>query len=517
MATKATAGMGTLGVIALAFGLASFQVLGEWNAFNVGNLVLGAGLAALGTVNAFRRLARRTTHADRGPTIEAGLTTLAIVWGAVLVQLAVAHWGPRFDWTFEQRFAIAPATASVVKQLGDDEGVRLSLYGMQGDPRLRATRLLLEQIANEHPNAYSDERDLDLSPEDEDRYGIGSSNSVVVRHGADGGDRWRLVERPTEGALFEALAQLRDPVRRVLYVAAGTGEGDLEQTDDAGFSGLRAALETEGYEVRPYPSAVHPDVPGDASGLLVIAPERRMTDEALAGVRRYLDERGGRLVAFLEPGRASGLEDILADFGLASPDALVVDPVTGAIEGDSPGTSPIVNAYADHPVASGLNRNRMTFFRRARAFLPRKPRPDDRVGGAVYASGESWLYDAPAKLRGNETPARPADARSDYHALVAAGQYERGGHMARIVAFGDSSFASNRYLRALFNLDLVMNAVHWAVEREAEISIRPKSGGLLQFPVPVQTALNALYGVGLLLPELIVMVGAWVWLRRRSA
>jgi hypothetical protein len=334
-----------------------------------------------------------------------------------------------------------------------------------------------------------------------------------VRH--DG--HWRLVERPSEGALYEALAQLRDPTRKVLYVTAGTGEGDLTRSEDPGFAGLRAALETEGYTVRPWPTAIHPEVPEDADGVLALAPARRLTDDALAGLRRYLEERGGRLIAFLEPGRTTGLEALLADFGLPSPDAMVIDPASGAVEGDPPGLNPIVNAYSSHPVARELNANRMIFFRHARSFVPRKPRPDDRVHGAVYTSRDAWLYEDVAGLLGNRDPERPETARGDYRPLVAAGEYARGGHVARIVAFGDSTFASNRYLRALYNLDVVLNAVHWGLEREPEITIRPKAGGLLQFPIPVQSALNKLYGVGLLVPEVIVMIGAWVWLRRRSA
>ena len=53
--------------------------------------------------------------------------------------------------------------------------------------------------------------------------------------------------------------------------------------------------------------------------------------------------------------------------------------------------------------------------------------------------------------------------------------------------------------------------------READITIRPKAGQLLQFPIPVKRSLNALYGVGLLVPELIIMTGAWIYIRRRSS
>lgn len=98
-------------------------------------------------------------------------------------------------------------------------------------------------------------------------------------------------------------------------------------------------------------------------------------------------------------------------------------------------------------------------------------------------------------------------------------EIERGNGPARIVAFGDASLAANRYLRALYNLDLVLNAVHWAVDRDSAITIRPKSGGreLIQFPVPLETSLQALYGVGLLVPELLLIAGGLVWLRQRSA
>lgn len=508
-----------IGAIALAFGLASYQVLGEWNVFNVTNLCAGAGLIALGAVAASRRLAQRTTAAERGPTVDALLMTIAVTWGAVLLQLFASAWGPRFDWTFERRYELAPATRTVLEQLGEEGSVELTLYSAAGDPRRRATRLLLEQMAAVSDSSVRvEERDLDASPEEEDYYGIGSSNSVVVHFEATGENgHWQLVERPTEGALFEALSRQRSPSRKHIYVAVGTGEGNLARSDDAGFSGYRAALETEGYDVRPLPTAMLPQIPEDADGLLIIAPERRMTAAALAGLRGYLNERGGRLIAMLEPGGDSGLEEILAEFGLRSPDALVIDPESGAVEGDAPGLNPIAKAYAKHPVTRDLNANRMTFFRHARSFELRKPQPNDRLTAGVYSSGDAWLSAEPLQLNGRTPPERPADAKGNYRPLVVAGEYERNGHEARIVAFGDSTFASNRYLRALYNLDLAMNAVHWALQREPEISVRPKSGGLLQFPIPIQNALNALYGIGLLVPQLIVMTGTWVWLRRRAA
>ncbi len=510
-------GLGILGLVATAFGVASHQVLAEWNVYNTVNVAVGGVLLAIAIVAGTMRLMRRTTAPDAGPTLDALLMAVSVAWGAVLVELALAYWGVRFDWTFEQRFLLAPATRTVISELADEGPVDLTLYVAQGDPRQRGTRLLLEQIARAAGRGKpvtTGVRDLDASPEEEDHYGIGSSNSVVILHGGN----WELVERPTEGALYEALEKLLHPAnRKLLYVAAGAGEGDFERSDDAGFSGLRAALETEGYALRPWPTAVAPDVPADADGVLVIAPERRLTAEALAGLRRYLDARGGRLVAFLEPGRTTGVEEILAEFGLTSPDAIVIDPDSGPAEGDAPGLNPLAHGYAQHPVTRGLDHNRMTFFRHARSFTLHKPRPDDRLTAIVFSSGDAWLDRDTSHLNRKRTPERPPDAQIEYWPLVVAGQYERDGQQVRIVAFGDATFATNRYLRTLFNLDLTLNAVHWALEREPAITLRPKLGHLLQFPVPIQRSLDALYGVGLLVPELLVMAGAWVWIRRRGA
>jgi hypothetical protein len=517
--------LAALGGIALVFGLASHRVLEEWNPFNVANLAFGVAALAGALATGLRRWRATRHHADSGPILEAALMALALSWGAILVQLAAAVAGPHFDWTFERRYALAPATQELLAEL--TEPLTLTLYYSAGDPRRRATRLLLEEIARSRGDVTR-ERVLDDFSEEEDYYGIGSSNSVVLELGGE----WELVERPSEGSLYEALSLLARPKQQIAYATVGAGEGNLERSDDSGFTGLRAALETEGYELRPLPTARIDQIPADADLVLVVAPQRRLSDTALSALRRYLDPalnpardpdlsgdvtRGGSLVAFLEPGVQSGVEEVLAEFGIRSADSLIVDPSSGAVAGDAPGLSLVAQSYSDHPVARNLNRNRMTFFRRARSFTLWKPQPADRLQPIVFAGGDSWLSEAPLEVGHRSAPEPPLHVARDYQPIAVAGSYERGGRNTRIVAFGDSDFASNRYLRALYNLDLLVNAVHWAAERESAITLRPKAGRLLQFPVPIQRSLNALYGIGLLVPELLVMAGAWVWLRRRSA
>lgn len=498
-----------VGFVGIAFGLGSYQILGELGTFNVANLGIGLAALASAAVLGLRRVGRVRDPALRAPLLESALHMIAVLWGAVLVLQFAKISDVRFDWTFEGRFETSTAMLEVLESLA--EPARATLYYLSGDPRLRPTRLLLDELSRTGKLEVRS-RDLDQVPDEEDEFGIGSSNSVVVHYGGD----WRLVERPSEGTLYEALSQLSTGRERVLYVSVGAGEGDLENTGDLGYSGFRAALETEGYELRPLPMALMTGIPRDADGLVVISPQRRLTSEALQAISSYL-EKGGSLIAFIDPGSDSGIEDLLAQYGLASQDALVIDPTSGPVDGDAAGLNPVVFNYSEHPVTQGLSRNRQTFFRRARAFELRKPEPSDRIEPVVHASGESWLYRAPDGKPPSTTPERPADARRDYYALVATGIYERGGRQTRIVAFGDSDLASNRYLRALYNLDLVVNAVHWSVQREAAITLRPKATRVMQFPVPIQNSLTALYGVGLVVPEVLLLMGGLIWLRRRAA
>jgi hypothetical protein len=497
------------GAVAVAFGLGSYWATDHFGSFSALNLAGGA-LALLASL----ALGARRLGAAGGPQARPLLARgLGLVLAALLVAIGAerlaerADW--RLDWTLERSFELSEATR---RALGDLPGpLDALLFYDPLDPRKRRTRLLLEQLTHHGPVAIH-EYELERFPELEDRYEVGSSNTVVLSLG----ERFETVERPTEGALYEALYRLRGLEAGSLALLAGAGEGDPQRGDELGFSGLAVALQTEGYAVRQLVSAALREVPDDVDAVLALAPRRRLTDGALAALERHL-ERGGALLAFLEPGAESGLEAILAAWGLASPPGVVVDPASAALDDNADGVGILAHHYESHPVTRGLDRNRMTFFPGARSFTLRKPEPGDEVRRLVLASPRSWLSGDLGLLERRGALPEPGDARLDYHPLVVAGRFPRGGVETRIVAFGDSDFASNHWLRTLYNLDLALNAVHWSVQREAEIVLRPKIRSTVQFPMPVENTLRALYGVGLLVPELLLIAGAVVWLRSRSA
>ncbi|MDG2048978.1 MAG: Gldg family protein [Myxococcota bacterium] len=501
-----------VGVIALSFGILTERALGQSSLFVTFHLVIGGLCLAGAAVVGLMRIGRTRQPALRAPLLRALLGLILALAGAFGVYGAAAWLDLRFDWTFEGQFELAEATESILNAL--PEPLALTLYSDTGDPRIRNTRLLLEEMAR-NGDVTVRVREIEEHPSDEERYGLGSSNSVVVSLG----DAWTLVERPNEGTLYSAISGLVRQERRIIYVTVGAGEGNLEKSDDGGYSGLHIALESEGYAPRPLPLALAAEIPPDAAAILTLAPRRRMPARALSALQSYV-EAGGRWIAFVEPNVDSGIESVLTHFGITPEPGFVIDPSSGPIEGDPPGYNPVTSAYSQHPVTQGLDSNRMTFFRGARALSLRKAQPNDRLRSVVHTSGEAWIDLAPDRnIFSMDLPTPPPGVRGNYQTLVAVGEIKRDGPPARIVVFGDADIASNRSLTALYNLDLVMNAIHWATEEESAISIRPKAGGrqLIQFPVPLQTSLQAFYGVGLLVPECLLILGGLVWLRQREA
>jgi hypothetical protein len=497
------------GFIAVAFGLGSYYATDHFGSFSALNLALGGlGLAAALVVGT--RRVRFTGGPYSRPVIARGVGRVAVaLLLAVGAERAASLADVRFDWTFEQRYELDPALVGLVEQL---PGLEVFLFYDPLDPRVRRTRLLVDEIAR-YGEVTTADHEIESVPEELDAYAIGSSNSLLFRRG----ERYQVVERPTEGAIYEALYRLVSVEAGVIALLRGEGEGDPEDERELGYGGLASMLATEGYNLRSLVTMSVRDIPEDVDIVLAIRPQRGIPSFALDAIRRFL-ERGGGLVALLEPGVESGLETVLAEWGLRSPQGLVIDPASGESAGsEARGVCPLVHVYETHPVTRGLDRNRMTFFCGTRTFLLRKPKVDDELRAVAQSSARAWLSDDLGALerRGDEV-AYDGEARN-YHAIAVTGRFERDGVETRIFAVGDSDFASNRYLRALYNLDLIMNGVHWTAEREPQIQLRPKIRTTVQFPLPVADSLQMLYGVGLLVPEGLLIAGGVVWLRRRAA
>lgn len=477
-----------IALVCLCFGLGAYYATGGLGGFALANL----GIAALAGAAALLGALRGATQAGARPGGEfyrSALLLLLVLGGVSVAIASTRDAAPLYARSEFGPHPISPALAALLSETPPLEAV---LYARARDPRLPATRALLDALRD---SADWETREERLAPRADAQDAL-PSNLVEIKT-----DRGVVsLATPSEGALYEALAAHFGADAGELFVATGAGEGDLENRSESGFSGLAAALATAGLRTRPLHAALGAPVPPEARGLLILRPEKPYTAAGLDALRGYL-ERGGRLAVFLEPDAETNLGELLTEFGIRPIGRRVVDPGAPTAAVGFPGL--IVGRFGNHPAVRLFSSGQVTFFGAATGFRLVKTESTDRLHGLAFTGIEGRPADSP------ELP-------GDFVPLAVAGERARSG--ARIVAFGDADLATNRLLRSVYNIDLVMNAIAWLLERPEQLTLRPKSVRAVtdQRPVVLGEALLSFFGVGLLVPELLVLAAGLLWLRARG-
>jgi ABC-type uncharacterized transport system involved in gliding motility auxiliary subunit len=207
----------------------------------------------------------------------------------------------------------------------------------------------------------------------------------------------------------------------------------------------------------------------------------------------YLKD-GGKVLMLIDPPDKGGtvqptsLMALAKSWGIQINDGLIVDP-QGQLVGAN--ASVPVGMPSEHAITKGYRI--VSAFPLARSVGPIDGGTDGKFAQKVVETGaESWtesdvkgLYEtgrpeknldkgdkagplsvgaavsAPAAAPGAapDTPPPPADGPKPE---------------SRLVVFGDSDFATNRWVRQLGNGDLFLNSVNWLAQQEDLITIRPR-------------------------------------------
>jgi ABC-type uncharacterized transport system involved in gliding motility auxiliary subunit len=85
----------------------------------------------------------------------------------------------------------------------------------------------------------------------------------------------------------------------------------------------------------------------------------------------------------------------------------------------------------------------------------------------------------------------------------------------RVVAIGDSDFASNAYVGVEGNRDLFMNTVSWLAQQESLISIRPREASERRLTLSSAQITMMFWLSIVLVPAAVLGTGVYSWWRRR--
>ena len=226
----------------------------------------------------------------------------------------------------------------------------------------------------------------------------------------------------------------------------------------------------------------------------------------------------------LDPETDPGLAPLLADYGLKIENDLIVDTVSRLLGGDY--FIPVVSEYEYHDITKSFRY--ATFFPFARSIEPTDKKPEGATVTVIArTSPNSWserqLDQKEVKFDKDKDKQGPISlaivetlkAKGTETKDVPGGETRRR-EEARLAVFGDSDFAANRYYSLSGNGNFFLNTVNWLTEEADLISIQPRTSSPRTIQLnPSQGRLLFFVSV-ILLPLAVLVLGIFIWLRRRS-
>lgn len=480
----------------------------------------------------------RWRRAAAGLNAGTALALAAILFGMVNY-FSFRHYG-RMDWSRSRFYSLSPQTRQVLA--GVTNPVDVVLFMAPDQALYTDTDNLLKEYAAACPwlrvERVDPHRDIARAEELGGRFKVERANVVVF--GAGGSSRQvaasSMVEYDYEPVAYgrapvkkafrgeqvftSIIEELTQQARPVVYWLAGHGERELSSFDKmSGYSRLAAKLAQDNIDCRELRLGQDQKVPDDAGALVIAGPKTAWSEPELELLRAYLGKRG-RLLVLLDPLTNTGLDAVLAEWGLRLRKDVVVDATRTLT-----GRDLFITDYPDHPVTRPLQKLTSIFF------LPRSIEPFESAASAgglspdqprvtvlAACSDAGW-----AETDLDQSPAQYDPERDTPGPVGVAAAVEKGAAPAldmqiaptRLVVFGDSDFVANGGLAGA-NEDLFMNALNWLLERQQRLALSAKPFVENRLVVTERQLRKLFWLIMVALPGLVAVVGGLVGLRRRA-
>jgi len=436
------------------------------------------------------------------------LIIVLLVGGVLVVVNALAGYREvRWDLSENRRFTLAPQTVGLLQQLTQD--VTVYAFVQKGSEDERKAAELLDTYRTHSPHFSPRVIDPDQHPAQAKEFGISQYGTVVVTTASGRQARGTAV---TESEVTRALLRALREQGQAIYFLEGHGEHELTDSLKPGYSQLRATIEQEGFLPKSLRILSGEAIPADAAVVVIAGPKVPLQPAEVAAITRYLD-RGGRVALLADPGSTTGLEPLLADWGLSLGPGVVVDRGARTFGGSF--TLPLVSIYTTHEIVRELRLP--TLFAEARPVLVDNTNQTYAGMALAQTTSQSW-----GELNVGAAPPEYEEGREAHGPFpLAVAAYPRKmlediKGSPRLVVVGDSDFLSNVYFNFSGNRDLFLNMLNWLVQGLDAFSIRPQEANVSPIILSEQQA-NLLLAVPVIaLPLLITITGWGIWRYRRT-
>ena len=468
-----------------------------------------------------------------------GILSLIIIL-AILVGLYIIsiNFPIRFDLTQNKSYTVSQQTMDVISRIDSPLSI-VVLRSSSTDPTSADWRsdLLLDQYQRlskhitveyinpiEKPSAKSK---YQMTQVGEIIFSYGQSKQVRV-YRKDLTTQSKVTSEPLfvgEEKFTQAIYTLLEQESYVVYFTVGHGERQLQDRGGEGLSYVKTYLENENYKVRDL-NIILENIPTDASLIVIASPVETFSDFEIEKLNNYVKTGGKLLVlydSFMDRSNFnSNLDVFLSDWGFKTKNDYIIDPVSSVVIPVN-----VVPQYTAHPITQTLKEgNVFACLVVARSILSGESKYSGSFENIITTSPQGYGKEE-ATFDLSRARFNPRTDIAGPVPLAIAGTYDIEGRdvPARIVVFGDATFALNAYINPeqgqsvdvafAGNKDLFMNTVAYLLEARQKITIRPKEASIKNLTLTTTQTNFIRYVAQIGLPCLFGILGILIWFLRR--
>jgi ABC-type uncharacterized transport system involved in gliding motility auxiliary subunit len=433
----------------------------------------------------------------------------------------------RWDLTAAHQFSLSDQTKKVLADL--KEPVKIQVFARSDE--FQRYRDRLDEYTYQSKRVSVEYIDPEKRPGLAQQLGVTALGTIVFEYKG----RNEKVNSDSEQDLTNGLIKVIQGRQPKVYFTQGHGEKDIAGGQPGGYNGIVAGLTSGNFVVDKVVLAQQGAVPADAEVLIIAGPKTDFLGPEIDAVKTYL-AKGGKLLVLLDPvlkpdqPQPAGLQALLKDWGIEAGNDVILD-VSGM--GRLIGTDesvPVAASYPPHAITEDFRL--LTAYPLARSMTP----IDGGVNGhtaqrLVETSSRSWAETNLKSLSGSQPAKQDEGDKAGPVALASAvsaaataapppatppkeGETPKPAE-TRVVAFGDSDFASNGALGVAGNRDLFLNTVNWLAQQENLIAIRPRDPEDRRITLTADQERRIFYLTVLIVPGLVLLAGVQTWWRRR--
>jgi hypothetical protein len=519
-----------VGIVGTIVGVVLFLTAEPLRDFAVSVLIIGLVLLFLAVVLSPRAIAIFMAGRQGRYGANLAIMTAAFFIIVILINFLLFRNPTRVDVTATRVFSLSQQTINILGDL--NAPIRANAFFVPGNTQTASVRQQAEDLLNEFTRRTGQFTyrfvDPELNRSVAERYNVTDYPVVVFENLTT--DTLEDVYGLSEQDFVTAMLVVTGIDQKKVYFLTGHGEAGISrdpislQTDLEGFDLALNGMQRDNYAIRPLNLRQDPKIPEDAAVVVVPGPKGDLSEDEENAITEYL-VNGGGIVFLLDPDTPESFRRVLANWGLLLAPYPVADLISN-VAGES--TTPMAQrsngqfasgAITDIPIANRIN---VAFFADATAVQPVLPLeeipPFMTYSPLVLTTPASWLetdeeevkYDADEDIRGQFHLVGVMETGSSLSGQIVAEQ-----KTARLVVFGDSDFARNKFFFQSDNSNLFLNTVNWLAGDYNLIDIRPRIIVYRELVLNQRERDFIKWSSWFFPPTLMLILGAIVWWRRR--